>query len=173
MEDEHGKRINLVTRERLLKGDLEVARDGAGYINKANHQDDSILSHLFTERVLEWQHVAAAASYTLWQYAAYKPFYAEPRRLYLIEILGDPSAGSHSEAAYRKLLRYLHRLDQHNIDTAINQGVDATNRQNIWASRMQFRIAFDSLVTVVNRVADELEALKKAEKEGDNACIKH
>jgi len=154
------KRQNLITRQRLEKGDMEITRDQAGYINRASVRDDSILGYLISKHHLDYDHLAAAATYTLWQNAFSKPFYAEPRKVYLIEIAGGQSSGSNDEASYRILLTKLHRLDQRYVDMAIMQdvrlGSDGIDRQVNYAAN-SLRTSFDCLIRAIRQTVQYME----------------
>jgi hypothetical protein len=164
MEDEHGKRMNLITRERLLKADLHITRDAAGYINRAEVDDSTILTYLvgacrtfqIDKPVLDYGHLSAAATYSLWQYAFIKPFFAEPRKIYLIELLGDYQHGSDSEAAYRMLLRRIDRRHQSVIERAITASVTQHNLAMVHEARYRFVPAFDELLRLIPQIEEQL-----------------
>lgn len=150
------KRENLVTRERFLKADLAVSRDAAGYINRACVDDRTILAYLFAKRILDWSHIAAASTYSMWQYAFAKPFFAEPRKLYLIEIVGSSSSGSDCETAYRKLLRKLDQYHQQAIEDAITKDVSEWNREGVYAARGKYQSAFNMLSRFIEEIESEI-----------------
>lgn len=150
------KRENLVTRERFLKADLAVSRDAAGYINRACVDDRSILAYLFANHHLDWKHIDSAGTYSMWQYAFNKPFYAEPRKLYLIEIVGGSSSGNDCEAAYRKLLRKLDQYHQQAIEHAITKDVGEWNREGVYAARGKYLSAFNMLCRFIEEIVGEI-----------------
>lgn len=164
-------RTNLVTHHRFLKGDLDVGRDGAGYINQAQVIDRSVLNYLVTHEFLEDEHLQAAATYTLWQLAFQRPFYAEPRKVYLIELVGSVTNGSNDETAYRKLISppdpdHPPRLSlnhQNYIDHAISADINQHNQSPVYQSRFFYRSAFDQLINLISTIQTELEQISLAE----------
>jgi|GEM_PF-6626084 len=165
------KRENLISNWRLRKGDLDVSRDAAGYINQANVTDRTILAYLIEIRALDYGHLSAAATYALWQHAFRKPFFAEPRKIYLIELLGQSENGSFDESAYRMLLRRLDRYHQDAIERAISDDVTPSNRDGVYAARFKYLSAFDFLLRLIPQIEDELHAIHDAaNKAKENAC---
>lgn len=148
-------RGHIITFERANKGDLDITIDAAGYMARASQKDNSILNTLHDKRILDIKHIEAAATYSMWQHAFQKPFYAEPRKAYMIEIAGGRGNGDGDEAKYRKLLRRLTRLDQHMIETAIL--LDWA--ENIRPLHRQYQIAFDVLCTSIQKVLDDMEQI--------------
>lgn len=143
--DERG---HIITWERAAKGDLEISHDAAGFMSKASRPDRSILHKLHQSRILTCKHIEAASTYAGWQYAFQRPFYAEPRRVYLLELMGDGLGDVSHEGNYRKLLRLLSRLDQHFIEMALDRDWD----DSYFPLNRQFVVAFDFLVKAVENV---------------------
>lgn len=169
MQDEPSyKRENLVNPHRLLKGDLNIARDAAGYINRAEVSDNSVLGYLVRRGAFGHDHIRAAATYALWQYAFTRPFFAEPRKLYLMETLGAPVNGGRDEACYRKLLRRVTRNEQQLVEMAISDDARANSegRDNgIDGMVAHLSRAFDILMKHIDEIEGEMEKLVAPEKE--------
>ncbi|WP_152051811.1 hypothetical protein [Tautonia marina] len=161
-------RGHIITWERAAKGDLHITQDAAGFMSRASVIDNSIISRLHEKRILGWKHIEAAATYSLWQHAFKRPFYAEPRKLYMIEIAGGQSNGKKDEGSYRKLLRRLTRLDQYIVDTAITGDyVEPVTEQEVIRqahTNKQVVHAFDLLCEAIRQVKEEIE------RDEDNAC---
>lgn len=143
-------RGHIITPERAAKGDLHITMDAAGFMAKASAADASILGKLHERRVVGWKHIEAAATYVLWQYAFQKPFYAEPRKAYMLEIAGGMAHGDNAEGNYRKLLRKLPRDDQEYIEAALTRDWS----DGAEALTAQFVRAFDALHAAVRQVED-------------------
>lgn len=152
------KRQNLVTVERFLKGDLDVTRDAAGYINRASVVDKSALASLLASGILNYHHYAAACIYAVWQYAFQKPFYAEPRKIYLIDV-GEFVAGlTDPVSSYRLLLRKIGRETQNIVEAAIIKDISpALDVQRVVK-------AFDLLIRLIEEIDGDMQK---------NACTKH
>jgi hypothetical protein len=162
---------NVVTNERLAKGDLDISLNSQGWIRSANVRNASIMSRLAEQGVLEdWQVNAGLVFLDMKRYFSRRSGY-RPNPIYALEFFSTSNTGI-IETIYLVACRELQGMQERLVLEALhdpNAPMDfsLTVRPRVeQRHRADYQAAFEALAKALDYARKEVaERLKR-----ENAC---